>query len=63
MILDVIHLTSNPAETIKHGNQTMVKFSHEIRKACLKNGVKTIERTPFLSVEEQFRFIREHFGL
>jgi hypothetical protein len=63
MILDVINLTSNPAETIKHGNKAMVKFSHEIKNACVKNGIQTLERTPSLGVEEQFRFVREHFKL
>ena len=63
MILDVINLTANPAETIKNGNKNMVKFSRDIRNACVKNGIKTIERTPSLSVEEQFRLVREHFGL
>jgi hypothetical protein len=62
IILDVINLTSNPAETIKHGNKTMVKFSHEIRNACVKNDIKTIVRTASLSVEEQFRLVSEHFG-
>jgi len=60
---DVINLTSNPAETINHGNKTMVKFSDEIRKACDKNGIKTLERTLSLNVEEQFKLVREHFGL
>lgn len=63
MILDVINAhTSNPAETIKHGNKTMVKFSNEIRNACVKNGIKTLERTPSLNVKEQFKLVREHFG-
>lgn len=63
MILDVINLTANPAETIKNGNKSMVKFSREIRNACIKHGIKTIERTAGLSVEEQFRLVREHFGV
>ena len=63
MILDVINLTTNPAETIKNGNKNMVKFSDNIRNACVKNGIKTIERTHSLNVEEQFRLVREHFGL
>ncbi|QOS78496.1 hypothetical protein JNUCC31_27935 [Paenibacillus sp. JNUCC31] len=63
MILDVIKLTSKPAETIKHGNKTMVKFSHEIRNACVNNCIKTLERTPNMSIEEQFRLVREHFEL
>ncbi|MCL6602221.1 MAG: AAA family ATPase [Paenibacillus sp.] len=62
MILDVINLTADPAETIKNGNKSMVKFSHDIRNACVKKGIKTIERTTSLSVEEQFRLVREHFG-
>jgi hypothetical protein len=53
---------SDPAETIKHANKPMFKFSDEIVQACIKNGIKTIERTPSLSVEEQFRLVREHFG-
>ncbi|MGC5771607.1 hypothetical protein [Paenibacillus pabuli] len=63
MILDVINLTSDPAETIKHGNKTMVKFSHEIRNACVNNNIKTLERTPDLGIEEQFRLVYEHFEL
>ncbi|ETT62081.1 hypothetical protein MHI43_15325 [Paenibacillus sp. FSL H8-0457] len=63
MILDVINLTAKPAETIKNGNKNMVKFSRDIRNACVKNGIKTIKRTTSLSVEEQFRLVREHFGL
>jgi hypothetical protein len=63
MILDVINLTADPAATIKNGNKNMKKFSHDIRDACVKNGIKTIERTTNLSVEEQFRLVREHFGL
>ncbi len=63
MILDVIYLTSNPAATIKNGNKNMVKFSHDVRDACVQNGIKTIERTPSLSVEEQFRLVCEHFRL
>lgn len=63
MILDVINLTSDPAETIKHSNKTMVKFSNEIRKACVNNNIKTLERTPDLGIEEQFRLVREHFEL
>jgi hypothetical protein len=52
MILEVINAhTSNPAETIKHGDK-LVKFSNEIVNACVKNGIKTIERTPSLSVEK-----------
>ncbi|SLJ96853.1 hypothetical protein SAMN06272722_102470 [Paenibacillus sp. RU5A] len=63
MILDVINLTSDPAETIKHSNKTMVKFSNEIRKACVNNNIKTLERTPDLGIEEQFRLVREHYEL
>lgn len=63
MILDVINLTSDPAETIKHGNKTMVKFSNEIRNACVNNNIKTLERTPDLGIEEQFRLVCEHFEL
>lgn len=63
MILDVINLTANPAETITNGNKSMIKFSRDIRNACVKNGIKTIERTTGLSVEEQFRVVRQHFGL
>lgn len=63
MILDVVNLTSNPEETIKHGNKPMVKFSREIKKACVKNGIKTLERTPGLTVDEQFRIVRDHFGI
>ncbi|HBS47320.1 MAG TPA: hypothetical protein DEA91_27780 [Paenibacillus sp.] len=64
MILDCINAyTINPEETIKHGNKSMVKFSNEIKKACTKMGIKTVERIPSMSVEEQFRLVREHFGL
>ncbi|MGG4094315.1 hypothetical protein [Paenibacillus lautus] len=63
MILDVINITSNPAATIANGNKNMVRFSHEVRNACIRNGIKTLERTPELSVEEQFKLVREHFGL
>jgi len=62
MILDVINRTANPAETIKHGNKPMVKFSNEVVNACVSNGIKTLERTTDLSVDEQFRFVCEHFG-
>jgi hypothetical protein len=62
MILDCINAyTSNPAETIIHGNKPMVKFSNEIVNACVKNGIKTIERKLDLSVEEQFSWVSEHF--
>ncbi|WP_208642748.1 hypothetical protein [Paenibacillus taichungensis] len=61
--MDVINLTSDPAETIKHGNKTMVKFSNEIRNACVNNNIKTLERTPDLGIEEQFRLVREHFAI
>lgn len=63
MILDVINRTANPEESIKNGNKNMVKFSHDIREACIKHGIKTIERTPELSVDEQFKLIRGHFGI
>jgi hypothetical protein len=64
MILDCINAyTINPEETIKHGNKSMVKFSNEIKTACNKMGIKTVERIPSMSVEEQFRLVREHFGL
>ncbi|MFE6073382.1 hypothetical protein ACFVQB_02770 [Paenibacillus sp. NPDC057886] len=63
MIFDVINLTSNPTETIKHGNKTMVKFSHEIRNACVSHNIKILERTPNLGIEEQFRLVCEHFNL
>lgn len=63
MILDVINLTANPAETIRHGNRTMVKFSHEIRMACMRHGIGTVERTPHMSEEEQFGYVRAHFGV
>lgn len=63
MILDVINLTANPAETITNGNKNVVKFSRDIRNACVKSGIKTLERTTSLSVEEQFRVVCEHFGL
>ncbi|MGF7036125.1 hypothetical protein J2T17_007176 [Paenibacillus mucilaginosus] len=55
MILDVIYLTSDPAATIENGNKNMVNI-------CIQKGIKTLERTPDLSVEEQFRLVREHFG-
>ncbi|WBW97578.1 hypothetical protein [Oceanirhabdus sp. W0125-5] len=64
MILDCIREnTTDPEETIKHGNKSLVKFSEEIKNACIKNGIKTIERTPDLSIDEQFKLVREHFGL
>ncbi|GMK36971.1 hypothetical protein PCCS19_00240 [Paenibacillus sp. CCS19] len=63
MILDVINLTTNPADTIKNGNNNMKTFSRDIREACIRHGISTIERTASLSVEEQFRLVRDHFGL
>jgi hypothetical protein len=63
MILDCINaFTSNPAETIKHANKPMEKLSCDIKNACINNGIKTIERTPSMSVEEQFRLVTAHFG-
>ena len=63
MILDCIKAnTLNPEATIKHSNKSLVKFSNEIKDACIKTGVKTIERTPDLSISEQFRLICEYFG-
>lgn len=63
IILDCINTyTSNPKATIKHANKPMIKFSNEIKNACIKNGIKTIERTPNLSVEKQFKLVKEHFG-
>lgn len=63
MILDCINdCTSNPEETIKHTNKSMIKFSNEIKDACINNGIKTIERTPAMSVDEQFKMVSEHFG-
>lgn len=63
MILDCINAyTTNPEETIKHSNKSMVKFSKEIKSACMKNGIRTIERTPNMSIEEQFKLVSEHFG-
>lgn len=63
MILDVINLTANPAATIANVNVNTIKFSNDIRNACVRNGIKTLERTPNLSVEEQFQLVREHFRL
>ena len=63
MILDVLNRTTDPTESLKNGNKSMVKFSHDIRNACVQNGIKTLERTPSLSVEEQFRLVRAHFGV
>ncbi|WP_151733956.1 hypothetical protein [Paenibacillus tengchongensis] len=63
MILDVINLTANPAESIIKGNQSMIDFSRRIRNACIQHGIKTLERTASLSVEGQFWQIRNHFGL
>ncbi|MNI76414.1 hypothetical protein D3C73_1326420 [compost metagenome] len=63
MILDVIKLTADPAASIKNGNQNMIKFSNDIREACVNHGIRTIERTAGLSVEEQFTMVREHFGV
>lgn len=63
MILDCINAkTTNPESTIKHSNKSIVKFSNEIKNACIKNGIKTIERIPDMSVDEQFELVREHFG-
>lgn len=64
MILDCIRAnTADPEKTIKHGNKSLVNFSEEIKNACIKNSIKTIERTPNLNIDEQFKLIREHFGL
>lgn len=64
MILDCINeCTSDPPERIKQGNKTMIKFSKEIVRACTRHNIKTIERTPELSTEAQFRLVCEHFGL
>lgn len=63
MILDVINLTTNPAETIKHVNKSNIKISREITAACVNLGIHTIERTADLNVEDQFNLVREHFGL
>lgn len=64
MILDCINTyTTDPQESIKHSNKSLVKFSNEIKSACVKNGIKTIERTPEMSVDEQFKLICEHFGI
>ncbi|NJJ40486.1 hypothetical protein [Paenibacillus apii] len=63
MILDCINAcTSNPEETIKHSNRSMIKFSNAILNACVQNGIKTIERTPSMDVEEQFNLVSQHFG-
>ncbi|XMB85814.1 hypothetical protein RJG79_10445 [Mycoplasmatota bacterium WC44] len=64
MILDCINeCTKNPEETIKHSNKSLVLFSNTIKEACIKNGIKTIERTHNLSVDDQFNLIRRHFGI
>lgn len=64
MILDCIKsCTSNPEKTIKNCNKAMIKFSNKIKNSCIKNGVKVIERTPNLSIEEQFKIICEHFKI
>jgi len=52
MILVVINLTKN-----------MIRFSHDVRNECIRNGIRTLERMSELSVEEQFKLVREHFGL
>jgi len=63
MILECINNnTTAPEQTIEHSNKSMVKFSHEIRQACSKNGIKVLERKPEMSVEEQFSLVCEHFG-
>lgn len=63
MILDVIKLTADPIKTIKNGNEVMIKFSNTIKNACVKNGIKALERISSLSVGAQFQAIRDHFGL
>ncbi|MDH6372221.1 hypothetical protein M2444_004034 [Paenibacillus sp. PastF-3] len=54
---------TSDAEIEKHSNKSMIKFSNEIKNACTKLGIKTIERTPNMSVEEQFRLVCEHFKM
>jgi len=64
MILDCINKnTLDPEKTIKHANKSMVKFSNYIKNACINSGIKTIERTPNMTKDEQFRLICEHFGI
>lgn len=63
MILECIeNNTENPQQTIKHSNKSMVKFSNKIKKACIKNEIKILERTTEMSVEQQFELICKHFG-
>lgn len=54
---------TSDAEIEKHSNKSMIKFSNEIKNAFTKLGIKTIERTPNMSVEEQFRLVCEHFKM
>lgn len=64
MILDCINFnTLNPEESIKNCNKSMIRFSNEIKEACLKHSIKIIERTPEMSIDEQFNLVCEHFGL
>lgn len=64
MILDCINAnTLNPKKTIIHANKSIVRFSINIKNACIDNGIKTIERTPQLTPNEQFRLICKHFEL
>ncbi|MCF7924610.1 MAG: hypothetical protein K9L64_05890 [Candidatus Izimaplasma sp.] len=64
MILDRINSdTKNPSKTIENASKSMVKFSDDIVDSCKKYGIKTIERTPDLSVEEQFDMVKKYFEL
>lgn len=64
MILDCINNnTVNPKETIAHSNQAMIKFSNDVTKACIAQGIQTIKRTPNMSKERQFGLVCNYFGL
>ena len=64
MILDCINThTLNPEKTIAHANKAIVRFSNEIKNACINSGIKTIERTPHMTKDEQFKLICEHFRI
>lgn len=63
MILDRINQsTKDPLKSIKNANQAMILFSDEIRLSCERNGIKIIERTPELSIENQFKMVCEYFS-
>lgn len=64
MILDCINThTLNPKKTINHANKAIVRFSNDIKNACINSEIKTIERTPYMTKDDQFTLICEHFGI